>query len=76
MLSGVLVWLNVRRLHLDKMVRGVAAAPIAVFSTWGIWNLYYYPHLEQWVSFAAGVLLAVGNTTWVIQMIHYGRKGA
>src|SRR6185436_15953847 len=23
----------------------------------GFWNLFYYPHLDQWLSFAGGVLI-------------------
>jgi hypothetical protein len=39
------------------------------FTSWGVWNLYYYPSLGQWLSFAAGIALCLGNIAWVSQAI-------
>jgi len=50
-LSGaVLTWLSVARLYRDKKVRGVYWPAMALFATWGGWNLIYYPVLGQWVQ--------------------------
>jgi hypothetical protein len=49
-LGGFMIWLSIRKLFHDKMVRGVHWAPMLFFATWGLWNLYYYPYLGQWVS--------------------------
>ena len=38
-------------LHKQKLVRGVSLIHVAFFMAWGWWNLYYYPHLGQWLSF-------------------------
>jgi hypothetical protein len=38
-------------LHRQKKVRGVSLIHVAFFMFWGWWNLYYYPHLNQWLSF-------------------------
>lgn len=73
LVGSALIWLNVKQLYRDKMFRGVAIAPTAFFDCWGMWNLYYYPHLGQWVSFAGGCSMVVANFVWVCQMIHYGR---
>lgn len=72
-IGGVMLWMNVRRLHRDKQVKGVSILPTAFFSSWGLWNLYFYPHLGQWLSFAGGAFLVVANVTWCGQMIYYGR---
>lgn len=62
--GAVLIWLNVRRLHRDKMVRGVFW-PVNVFYTaWGVWNVYYYPALGQTLSFWAGLGVVLGNAAW------------
>lgn len=37
----------------------------AFFTAWGFWNLHYYPSLEQWFSFYAGIVLVLGNLCWV-----------
>ena len=46
----------------------------AFFTSWGVWNLYYYPTLHQWASFVGGIFLVLGNGTWVIMAAYYERK--
>lgn len=72
--AGILIWASVHRLHKDKKVRGVSVATISVFMLWGYWNLFYYPHLSQWWSFAGGVGVVIANTVWVTQMIYWNHK--
>ena len=72
--GGILITLSILRLHKDKSVRGVHWAPVMFFALWGYWNLFYYPHLEQWVSFVGGTLVVTANTVWLGQMIYYIRK--
>lgn len=72
--AGLLIWMNVRRLHKDKKVRGVSIVPMYFFMLWGYWNLYYYPSLNQWWSFVGGVAVVIANTVWVAQMIYWNYK--
>lgn len=72
--GGALIWVNVLRLHKDKMIRGVHWGPTGFFAAWGLWNLFYYPHLEQWWSFAGGCFIVTTNTIWVAQMIYYRKR--
>lgn len=67
---------NVLAIRRDRMVRGVHWSPWAVFSAWGIWNLYYYPHLNQWLSFTGGLAIVAVNMTWLGHYIYYefGRR--
>jgi len=65
----------VRRLYLDKKLAGVALAPTVWFNVWGAWNLYYYRHLNQPLSWGAGFLVFLVNTTWVLMAVYYTRKG-
>lgn len=62
--GGAVNWLNVRRLMIDKKLRGVSKIPTLVFTSWGVWNLYYYPHLGQWVSFSGGLGIVGMNAFW------------
>ena len=71
--SGM-VWANVVQLYRDKIVKGVHWATMTFFMLWGYWNLFYYPHLDQWASFVGGVFITIANTVWVIQMVYYKRK--
>lgn len=69
--GGVSAWGNVRRIRADKAVKGVDWRFTVFFSAWGIWNLYYYPALGQWASFAGGVVIVLGNIAWVTFAIKY-----
>jgi hypothetical protein len=53
----------------------VSIAATAFFAAWGLWNLYYYPHLGQWASWAGGVAVVTTNTAYVAGMIYYARRG-
>jgi hypothetical protein len=66
--------LNVRQILRDKTVQGVSVWPTAFYSAWGGWNLFYYPSLDQWFSFAGGIGVCVANLIWVALAIHYTRK--
>jgi len=69
--GALLVLMNVRQLFIDKRLSGVHWYPTAFFSAWGVWNLYYYPALGQWLSFAGGVALVFANTLWVCLAVYY-----
>ena len=71
--SSLFMLLNIRRLLKDKKVRGFDWRVMAFFVVWGDWNLYYYPHLDQWLSFAAGISIGLANTVYLALMIHYIR---
>jgi hypothetical protein len=74
LLGSVLIWMNVRALLRDKGYAGVWLPAVTFFNAWGFWNMYYYPHLGQWLSFAGGCSITLANTVWVGLMFHYGRK--
>ena len=72
--AGLLLSLNIIRLHRDKLVRGVHIVPIAFMAIWGFWNLYFYPYIGAPWSFVGGIVVVVVNTIWVGQMIYWKRK--
>jgi hypothetical protein len=65
------VWGNVLALIKDKQVKGTRWWFAAFFTSWGFWNLYYYPHLGQWLSFWGGASMALANLVWVVLAIKY-----
>ena len=67
----IAVWGNVAALRKSKCVRGVSLLAFAFFASWGYWNLFYYPHLDQWLSFVAGIGIVVANTTWIVLAWRY-----
>lgn len=58
--------LNVRAIFRDKKISGVHWSPVVLFSAWGLWNLYYYPHLHQWLSFTGGLAIVSTNLIWLL----------
>jgi len=65
LLGGMLLWLNVRRLWRDRRISGISLWPVVFFTSWGLWNLAYYPSLGQWWSFAGGIFVVSSNAAWL-----------
>lgn len=76
LLSGATLGLiNVRRVYLDKQVKGVSVWPTVVFTLWGVWDLYYFPTLGQWVSMGGSVCAVLVNSTWLGMVYYYKNYG-
>jgi hypothetical protein len=71
LLGGVVLWGNVRRIRQDRKLAGVDWRVSGFFMAWGIWNLYFYPSLHQWLSFTGGLLIVVTNAVWLGYAIKY-----
>ena len=72
-LAGLFILLSIRRVWRDKKVRGVSVLHVAFFWLWGLWNVYFYPSLDQWWSTLGGVLVLTSNTVWVALLAYYSR---
>lgn len=70
-LGALALWQNCAALERDKSVRGVDWRATAFFSAWGLWNLFFYPHLEQWASFVGGMLIVGVNLYWLMLAYTY-----
>ena len=62
---------NVRAILKDKKIEGVDWRSTAFFSVWGLWNLFYYPSLNQWWSFIGGLCIVLVNTFWLYLVWKY-----
>ncbi len=49
----------------SKQARGVSLISTIYFTLWGFWNIWYYPHLDQWLSFTGGIAIVISNCIWV-----------
>lgn len=73
--GGSIFVLNHARILLkDKMARGVSLLSVAFFSLWGVFNIFYYQHLEQKFSWYAGIAVLIANTFYMLLIAHYRRK--
>lgn len=66
--------MNVKRILRDKQVRGMHWASTIFFTAWSLWNLFYYPALNQWISFAGGCAIALANSTWLALVFIYRKR--
>lgn len=71
--GSIAIWFNVRKLYQDKIVKGILWKPFIFWSSWSVWNCYYYPHLHQWFSFAGGASLCIANIVWTSMAAYYMR---
>lgn len=69
--AGLLVLNHCRVLRAERMVRGVSLLSVAIFTLWGVWNMYYYPSLSQWWSFAGGFFVTLANGLYCSQLAYY-----
>lgn len=72
--GGYFILLHILQLLKDKEIKGVSWLAVFYFTTWGYWNLFYYPHLGQFISFAGGIAIAAANTFWLYLIFHYKKK--
>lgn len=73
-LGGLFILNHCLTLYRDKMVAGVSIISTVFFTLWGAWNLFFYPHLDQWISFFGGMVISAANCLWIGMMIYYKRK--
>lgn len=72
--GGIAIWSNCYALWRDKVVRGVSISTTGFFFFWGMWNLFFYPYLDQWASLFGAAVIASGNLAWVLMAVHFRRQ--
>lgn len=58
-------------LYRDKKVHGISVPSIVFFTSWSIWNVYYYYQLNQPYSFYLSLLIPFFNIIWISLFIYY-----
>jgi uncharacterized membrane protein YfhO len=74
LVGAFLVGNHCRVIMKEKEVRGVSVFSTAIFTVWGLWNIYFYSNLDQWCSFYGSLLLMAVNSTYVLMLLHYRNK--
>lgn len=70
------VWLNVRRLYVDKRVKGASLWAACWFCIAGCWRSYFYVSIGVWWSFVSGASILAANLTWFFMALYYTRRRA
>lgn len=73
-IGGFIILLNIFKIHKDKEIKGFHWVVLLFFTSWGYWNLFYYPHLGQYLSFICGVGVVLSNTIYLSMVLYYTHK--
>lgn len=69
--AGGFILLHVRATWRARSADGVSLVAMVFFFAWGLWNLFYYPHLGQSLSFYGGIFVLLTNAAWVASVYHF-----
>jgi uncharacterized membrane protein YfcA len=72
--GAVFILLNIIQLLRDKQVKGIHWGSSFFFTSWGLWNCWYYPYLGQWASFWGGAVMCLLNFIWLGMRLWYSRR--
>lgn len=72
--GAVIQWGNVVRIRRHKSVKGFDPKTIAFFSIYGLWCLYFFQGLNQWMSFIGGLMIVAVNIIWLTHVFYYWMK--
>jgi hypothetical protein len=67
------VWVSIRRVLIDREVKGVSWMTLGGFFSRSLWNLYFYTFLSQWFSLVGVFLLGVSELIYVILLYRYSQ---
>ena len=72
--GSIFILNHARVLFQQKLVRGVSMLSVFFFSCWGVFNIFYYSHLEQQFSWYAGIAVLIANSIYLSMLFHYRKK--
>lgn len=73
-IGAAMTVVNIARLLRDRQVRGFIPHLGFFYTGWGLWNLFYYPHLSQWWSFFGTVAIVISNGLFTGLALYYARR--
>src|ERR1044072_8110677 len=62
------VALSIAAVWKDRMYAGLSVWQVVFFQSWGWWNVFYYPSIDQTWSFYGGLALAFSNTAYLFSL--------
>lgn len=62
------------KLFRAKRFQGGSLFTALFFFGWGVFNMFYYPSLQQTWSFVAAILLTVVNGIWILMAVVYEHR--
>lgn len=74
-IGGIVGILNIKSIIKDKEVKGVSYFVTLFFSSWGIWNCYFYFSLNLFLSLLGSFIMTIVNIVWLILVFKYKNYG-
>lgn len=74
MMGAAFICRDIQLLKRHKTLKGKGVGSNLFFAAWGVWNLYYYPSLDQWFSFFGGACIVLANIVWFSLAVSYMKK--
>ena len=75
LLGCVFIGLSVRRLWRDRSWAGLSPWTTIFFTSWGFWNIYFYPSVGAPWSTAGAVATCAANCAYVGLLWKFRRNG-
>lgn len=66
--------INIVTLLKHKQARGFAPLAYFYFTAWGLWNCFYYPHLNQWISLLGTIAITISNGAYAGLAVYFIRR--
>jgi hypothetical protein len=64
-LASLFILNHCRAIWRSRQAHGISLLSTVFFAAWGLWNIWYYPHLGQLFSFYAGIAVVCANFFWI-----------
>lgn len=68
---ALVCFLNVRRLWIDKTVKGVSLIPTLVFITTNLFEVAYFGLAHDWLPVMGALAMLIANVAWLVLAVFY-----
>jgi hypothetical protein len=69
--GSLFLFRNCWMLYEDKVVKGVSPWATFYFFSWAVWNLFFYPSLNQYWSWIGGMCIGLSQFVWIVLALWY-----
>lgn len=68
---AMMLLMDVSAILKHQNVQGVSLTSRTFFWGWGCWNVYWYAHLDQWLSWFGAIMVMIPQTVWMGFLVYY-----
>jgi len=71
--AGFFQFLNCRQIIRDREIKGVLWHLTFFYTSWSLWDVWYFAHLGQWFAWAGTWVVLSASVLWLHLAIYYNR---